>query len=497
MSDRTEAVNGISPDFSQENVDSPPVDGTPEKEKTNPRSKPPRPGQIYDVMAQIYKGGTFAKFAMKNIFKEAAVPPLPPSAGKLHTWKIDGQKVLLLREDDGSSQIWKLDELVDELLNYLSVYFQSKPAYAFTKAEAKSCADKISALVPCLEARPADVRFANETGDCFRKVPQDLAPGDTSAWDEVMGRMTNSEAFMCWVSYVFTPEGYRGKSAWLYGEGGNGKSSILHALRFALGNACKGLQVAPWAGTPSTFWAETFLGVRLVAFSDYRSKLDLDNAIFMGLTGDDPIEVNRKFLPSFNTEMSCMLMFLANSLPGLTSQEAMQRRFLLFKIDKAPANDGQAYRDLLCAQVGAFVHKCHELRKGLYPDVRSPIVGDAASVAELIELGEDADAIHRLWYERHVGESQKHSSESEVMQSLKEFHNGHEAKMMATRRWFRALHPSAVVKMPGDSKAVRGYKNVTILKSSFITAEELAERMDALANAALAKASGHEVTENL
>ncbi len=366
-----------------------------------PKPKKPAAGVLHSTVAKIYEGGNEARGILLGL---KANPP--PSMGKLKTWWIDeGSKQLAEIKPNGECKLREAAWLYDEILNWTATALYDNDHYQFTSAEGLLCANKVITLLPVIE-RPKDVLFQNEEGICFNRIDQPLEETGHPLFNELLGRMSNSGAFCNWVSYLFIPDSNRDQAAYLYGEGGDGKGSAAWVLGEAFRAATVSDAIPPW-DLRSDFGLESYINARFIAYPDFVGKIKLKNPIFMTLTGNARMDVPRKHMRVLQVKMRCMLMFCSNTMLEVDDTPAMQRRFLLFKLRKAPDDRGDGYRDDLFLELGSFVAYCHRITREKNPDYRKPILNDAETAAYMEEIGAGADYAQNHWFD---GEFEKDAS---------------------------------------------------------------------------------------
>lgn len=122
---------------------------------------------------------------------------------------------------------------------------------------------------------------------------------------------------------------------WLHGEGGDGKSSLLNAIREYCGpEMCCALTTD---STKSEFGLEETVGKRIVMFPDIQSGLSVKSGVIHKLTGHDLVPINRKNKPHISTHINCIVWMAANSAPDVNFSNANEaRRCIYIKMQEPP-----------------------------------------------------------------------------------------------------------------------------------------------------------------
>lgn len=110
----------------------------------------------------------------------------------------------------------------------------------------------------------------------------------------------------------------------LLGEGGNGKSTLLNAITYALGTyagmAPKTLLVSGKQAPKSHELAE-LRGVRLVHVMELHDREYLDSDRLKSIVGGDPITADRKYEHAITFRPQCKLWMPCNRLPRITDAD--------------------------------------------------------------------------------------------------------------------------------------------------------------------------------
>lgn len=245
-------------------------------------------------------------------------------------------------------------------------------------------------LAPELSYYPKSVALKEDPSYCFYRLPWSLnTPAKLEGcelFSELLGRCNNSEALLAWIGSLFVPEAYRQQYVWMYGEGMNGKGTLMRLLYKALGHKAAMFTEAP-AGSDK-FWASTLVGKRLIMFEDCNHYGFPMTGLFKTLTGNDTIRSELKGKDSVNVPFDGMFMFASNEVPAISSQKSDTRRCIFVEmqaIEKEPDPwyEAQLWQELpkfLAAAVAFYLEKCPE---------RGMIKVDGAVTDELAATNEE------------------------------------------------------------------------------------------------------------
>ncbi len=193
--------------------------------------------------------------------------------------------------------------------------------------------------------------------------PEVISDPDTACplFCELMSRTSNRVTLMAWIGSLFDEHSQRQQYAWIYGEGGNGKSALIRCLMNALG------PVAASENPPTRdnkHWTCGLSNKRLVVFPDCNNVSFVTSGDFKQLTGEDPVRMDPKGKPVFYENIDAKFLIISNDKPRITSSRADLRRVLFFSI--APLPDSAKvdnYEPRLAAEVPAFLKLCWEVYK--------------------------------------------------------------------------------------------------------------------------------------
>lgn len=216
----------------------------------------------------------------------------------------------------------------------------------------------------------------------FTRLPWLAKEGPCPTWDNLLGRMSNAEAFKQWVGSLFDEKSYLQQYVWLYGKGNDGKGSINRFLSKVFGPAYCSKQPKE-RGDKN--WTHELLGKRVVVFPDCNDQVFITSGVFKSLTGGDPIGVEAKFEMSFCTRLNCKFLVLSNEQPMLSSEKADRRRIIYCELPSVDES-GDEFELKLWEEGGAFLGKCLQAYGQLAPGTCIPTNTD--EVDDLIELNE-------------------------------------------------------------------------------------------------------------
>ncbi len=313
----------------------------------------------------------------ENIFSAISGSPtrlLPPVPFDIATIDVGDEGLKELVEINGLTQVCrrvKIKRIGELIHNYTRIQLARHWQYRFTANQSLAAAAYWE-LASSNIGSPKLIRFYDEPGLCWFRLPFVL--DDTIAtplFDELLSRMTNTEAVMAWVGSIFFPESYSQQYLWIKGEGNDSKSTFARTLIKLLESFAIVQTIAPWA-TDNKHWAFPLVNKRLVVFPDFKDESSLDNAILKAMTGGDPVFVDPKGAPGYMASLFCKALFISNRWPTLEDQRSNLRRAILTEIMTTTLFD-PLYEQKLFAEMQGFVSKCITVYRRICPN-HGPII---------------------------------------------------------------------------------------------------------------------------
>jgi hypothetical protein len=264
---------------------------------------------------------------------------------------------------------------------------------------AVACGKLWLSLTPPLAEKPLALVEKSTPGLAFRRLPFDAPPEFVDEacprFQEFLSRCSQPVAVAAFLGSLFYPDADRQQYLYFYGEGQDGKGSLLRMLYRLLGSACQSLQ--PKKGD-DRFWNMKTYGKRLVMFPDCDDFRFFASPEFKSLTGNDPIFFEEKGRSGFTDIPMCKLIAASNHRPNISSQKSDLRR--LIYVEVAPVVEMDLvpnYEDLLFAEAEAIVRVCKATFERVSPDRGTVPCEFAVDVA--LEAEDDAICIFNRHFE--------------------------------------------------------------------------------------------------
>lgn len=202
-----------------------------------------------------------------------------------------------------------------------------------------------------------------------RRLSYSLAPGDCSAWDELIGTLYNPEerAKIEWAigSVVSGDSKKIQKFLVLYGPAGTGKSTILNIIAKLFEGYTTSFEAKALAGNNNAFSTEIFRGNPLVAIQHDGdlSKIE-DNSKLNAIIAHEDMTMHEKYKPSYTSRLNAFL-FMGTNKPVRISdaKSGIIRRLIDVSPtgNKFPPNHYHTLMARIDFELGSIAHHCLEV----------------------------------------------------------------------------------------------------------------------------------------
>jgi len=261
--------------------------------------------------------------------------------------------------------------------------FKKTEILYFTHSSAKQVLKTLCAVPELWISEPVKTfAFKSDPSLAFHRIPFDLCDTEqlTPNWDLFLANFTNIQALKIWVGSLFVENSDRSQYLWLYGKGGNGKSTLAKIISRVLGDFARQDQVP---SKDDKYWTHGLLHTRLVILDDCNNYGFVKTGLFKSCTGMGKARVEKKFGDAYNADLDCKFLFTSNEKPMISNEIADQRRLIFCS---AKNQEGFSYdpdfEKRLETELAAFISNCVLLYKSECGDGR-PIPVDQTEALEL------------------------------------------------------------------------------------------------------------------
>ena len=210
-------------------------------------------------------------------------------------------------------------------------------------------------------------------------------PPDT--FMEFLSNSTNAAALAAFIGSLFFDDSSKQQYVWMYGQGKNGKSSLMRFMCKLLGaSACTS---QPEYIMKNNFGTSLLIGKRLCMFPDTNNYGFVKSGLFKSLTGGDQVKIEKKNEQAYNIELPTKFIISSNDQPMITAQDCDLRRIIFCELGK-PKRFDPLFEDYLWAQAEGIVGYCMDKYSEL-TNSYNEIICDSTQAETIARSGEFDD----------------------------------------------------------------------------------------------------------
>jgi hypothetical protein len=304
--------------------------------------------------------------------------------GRSNDLMVRGRSFYAIWDDDRG--LWSTDEydvqrLVDNELNsfvkkdgptYKVKYLQSFNGQGWSQFRRflQNISDNSHQLDSSLTFANSEVK---KTDYASKRLPYPLAPGDYSAWDELVGTLysVDERRKIEWaIGAVVSGDSKKiQKFLVLYGAAGTGKSTILNIIEAMFVGYTTSFEAKALGSNNGTFATEAFKNNPLVAIQQDGdlSKIE-DNTRLNSVIAHEPMTMNEKYKPSYTDHVNAFLFMGTNQPVKISDAKSGIIRRLIDVHPTGVLIPTNHYHTLMAQiqfELGAIAHHCLEVYRGL------------------------------------------------------------------------------------------------------------------------------------
>lgn len=266
-----------------------------------------------------------------------------------------GSRVICLENEHQELLIAGGDDAPSRLLKFCDRMAKHEARYFINLKEANAILETWRAKAETIEP-PVPVRFKNEYGSCFRRIPFEPAPGPTPTWESLLDRLTNQRAFMSFIGSLFVQGSYLQQYVWLTGGGGDGKGAIGRWLEEIFQQSFFMTAEAKANG----FWMHSLLNKRVCVFSDWDNPEFTTKGLFKSMSGGDSMTIEGKYRDPIKARLNCKFVFFSNERPEILMRNSDKRRLIYCELEPIPEEKREhaAFEKKLFDESAAFIFEC-------------------------------------------------------------------------------------------------------------------------------------------
>ncbi len=291
--------------------------------------------------------------------------------------------------------------------------------------------------------------------------PQEWLEFLQNIWTE---DLESQESLQEWAGYLLTQDAKQHKILLIIGPPRAGKGTIGKVLTKLLGvfNVI-GPTVSSLGGE---FGLQPFLNKMLALISDVRLGGKGNNIIIerlLSISGQDPLTVNRKFLPSLTAQLSTRIVMMSNELPDMKDASgALVNRYIVLSLQRSwLGKEDPTLFDRLCRELPGILLWALEGFSRLQK--RGKFIQPKSSEQNIEELLAIASPIKAFFSERCIIHPQKKMPVDTLFHAWRDWcsSNGysHGGNVQSFGKNFRAAFPEIYITRPQENGARERYYN--------------------------------------
>ena len=283
----------------------------------------------------------------------------------------------------------------DKISKEAGIILRNNFGFYFTAKKVNTIVDTWALYEQTLEKPPKIFALNDDPDYTYNRLQYEIKNTPTPVFDEFISRVANSDALKAWTWSLFDDKSDQSQYVWMYGAGGDGKSTFTRFLSHIMGKAA----VPADSNDTGSHWTWSLIGARLVKFEDTNARTFMKGGKFKTLTGGDEIAVNPKGGKQFKIENKLKFIFNSNNTPKISYQHADLRRIIFCEVDRFTGKIDPHAHDKLIEEAPGILYKCREMYNKL-TEGHGPIKHDESLIKE--HLKEDHYEYEQLFKEYFV-----------------------------------------------------------------------------------------------
>lgn len=256
--------------------------------------------------------------------------------------------------------------------------------FDFSGDDYKKIAAEIMAGFPYIKTSDiAPFRFKTEPGFCWSRLNFEVEPGEHPTFDAIGAYMETPEMYstLKWfIGELFNKEDLAQKILWMYGEGGNGKGTVVKVIERVFKNAF--VSIGTDKADLDKHWTAGLLGKRVAVGTDVENIYVIDHPAVKAISGGDPVPVRDMHRSQISMELPCQFIFTSNFKPHFKGKKHQARRLLYVGFKPGDPLQIGGFRELIKKETPFFLHTCLEYWKSCRENNHIPSDASALTVLE-------------------------------------------------------------------------------------------------------------------
>ncbi len=267
------------------------------------------------------------------------------------------------------------------------------------------------------------------------------------------------------------------KGVWLVGDGQNGKGAFLRVLTGLLGKRnVSNVMLQQLDGDRARFNAARLFGMKANIGADIPATYLQDTALIKQITGEDRIQMERKYEHQFDAEVTALMLFSMNEMPQTSDRShGFYRRWLIVPFDVTVTPD-PTIEQRMGAELEGVLVKATDALRSLMGQQRPAFTAAKRSLDAAADYRRVSDPVATFVEELVAPQVAATVTRATVYRSYKEWSDDRGYRALSAAKFhphFRNVlaevygPPVELVQMSGQWKerqasGVRGYEGISV-----------------------------------
>jgi len=323
---------------------------------------------------------------------------------------LDFKKFVISADDDGAKRVLKIragDVLSLKSAEYLTATVRYAAKSLRTNAPANKAGDtalndfhfcgddykkittELMASFPYIKTKDiASFRFKTEPGYCWSRLAFEIEAGAHPTFDAIGTYLETPQMYdtLKWyIGELFNKGDLAQKILWMYGEGGNGKGTIVKMIERVFKDAF--VSIGTDKADLDKHWTAGLIGKRIAVGTDVENIYIVDHPAVKAISGGDAVPVRDMNRRQVSMELPCQFIFTSNFKPHFRGKKHQARRLLYVGFRPGDPLYIEAFTDMVAKETPYFLNTCIEFWSDCKR--RNYIPSDATALSVLEQEGKE------------------------------------------------------------------------------------------------------------
>jgi hypothetical protein len=325
-------------------------------ESTRNKSNRLKRTHVASIYADAMLGGELGKHYLPDLEYQPFVI-LADSIGQKHVCEVKPGDVLVRKDKQWlrSTVSWASAKACKSFTNVSKI-----ADFHLAARDIDSVVSTILDICPYIKetAIPA-FRFRDDPGYCFSRLDFIPAAGEHPTFDAIGSYLEDPvmyDTLKWFIGELFNTGELEQKMLWIYGDGGNGKGTIIRMLSSVFKSAA--ISIGTDKQDLDKFWSAALIGKRVAIGTDVENIYVIDHPAVKAISGNDPVPVRDMNSRQRSEFIPCQFIFTSNYKPHFKGKTHQERRLLYVGFRKGKPDFIDNFREKITEETPHFLHAC-------------------------------------------------------------------------------------------------------------------------------------------